>query len=54
MNETIDPITTEIRKAIEHRATWMYLLLKEARDRGWIGMTLPARRFNNGRDPRPA
>ncbi len=34
MNETIDPITTEIRKAIEHRATWMYLLLKEARERG--------------------
>ena len=24
----------EIRKAIEHRATWMYLLLKEARERG--------------------
>lgn len=34
MTETIDPITTEVRKAIEHRATWMYLLLKEARDRG--------------------
>lgn len=34
MNETTDPITTEVRKAIEHRATWMYLLLKEARERG--------------------
>ena len=27
-------LVAEIRKAIEHRATWMYLLLKEARDRG--------------------
>jgi hypothetical protein len=27
-------LVSEIRKAIEHRATWMYLLLKEARDRG--------------------
>ena len=34
MTENPNPITTEVRKAIEHRATWMYLLLKEARDRG--------------------
>jgi len=27
-------LVREIRKAIEHRATWMYLLLKEARERG--------------------
>ena len=27
-------VVQEVRKAIEHRATWMYLLLKEARDRG--------------------
>ncbi len=27
-------LTREVRKAIEHRATWMYLLLKEARERG--------------------
>ncbi len=27
-------LVSEIRKAIEHRATWMYLLLKEARERG--------------------
>jgi len=27
-------LVSEVRKAIEHRATWMYLLLKEARDRG--------------------
>jgi len=27
-------LVTEVRKAIEHRATWMYLLLKEARERG--------------------
>ena len=34
MTENLNPITTEVRKAIEHRATWMYLLLKEARERG--------------------
>jgi hypothetical protein len=34
MTENHDPITTEVRKAIEHRATWMYLFLKEARERG--------------------
>jgi len=34
MTENTSPITTEVRKAIEHRATWMYLLLKEARERG--------------------
>jgi len=27
-------LVSEVRKAIEHRATWMYLLLKEARKRG--------------------
>jgi hypothetical protein len=27
-------LVTEVRKAIEHRATWMYLLLQEARERG--------------------
>ena len=27
-------VVEEVRKAIEHRATWMYLLLKEARERG--------------------
>lgn len=27
-------LVNEIRKAIEHRATWMYLLLKAARERG--------------------
>ena len=37
--QQIDPVPREklikeIRKAIEHRATWMYLLLKEARERG--------------------
>ena len=37
-------LVTEIRKAIEHRATWMYLLLKEARDRGldWDEFARPA------------
>lgn len=34
MIEKNDPVTTEVRNAIEHRATWMYLLLKEARERG--------------------
>ena len=34
MTENSAPIITEVRKAIEHRATWMYLLLKEARERG--------------------
>ncbi len=27
-------LVSEVRKAIEHRATWMYMLLKEARERG--------------------
>jgi hypothetical protein len=37
-------LVAEIRKAIEHRATWMYLLLKEARDRGldWDDFARPA------------
>lgn len=29
-----EEIVVEVRNAIEHRATWMYLLMKEARDRG--------------------
>jgi len=37
-------LVTEVRKAIEHRATWMYLLLKEARERGlaWDEFARPA------------
>ena len=37
-------VVSEVRKAIEHRATWMYLLLKEARDRGldWYDFARPA------------
>ena len=37
-------LVREIRKAIEHRATWMYLLLKEARERGldWDEFARPA------------
>ena len=37
-------LVREIRKAIEHRATWMYLLLKEARERGldWDDFARPA------------
>lgn len=37
-------LVTEIRKAIEHRATWMYLLLQEARERGldWDEFARPA------------
>ena len=37
-------LVSEVRKAIEHRATWMYLLLKEARDRGldWDDFARPA------------
>ena len=37
-------VVSEVRKAIEHRATWMYLLLKEARDRGleWDDFARPA------------
>jgi len=37
-------VVREIRKAIEHRATWMYLLLQEARDRGldWDDFARPA------------
>jgi hypothetical protein len=34
MTEKTDQITNEVRKAIEHRATWMYFLLKEGRERG--------------------
>ena len=34
MTKNPNPITIEVRKAIEHRATWMYLLLQEARERG--------------------
>jgi len=37
-------LVQEVRKAIEHRATWMYLLLKEARERGleWDDFARPA------------
>ncbi len=37
-------LVLEVRKAIEHRATWMYLLLKEARKRGldWDDFARPA------------
>ena len=37
-------VVLEVRKAIEHRATWMYLLLKEARNRGldWDDFARPA------------
>ncbi|MGB2954766.1 MAG: L-2-amino-thiazoline-4-carboxylic acid hydrolase [Anaerolineales bacterium] len=37
-------VISEVRKAIEHRATWMYLLLKEARERGldWDDFARPA------------
>ena len=37
-------IVSEVRKAIEHRATWMYLLLQEARKRGldWDDFARPA------------
>ena len=39
-----EQIVLEVRKAIEHRATWMYLLLKEARKRGldWDDFACPA------------
>ncbi|MFZ3151977.1 MAG: L-2-amino-thiazoline-4-carboxylic acid hydrolase [Anaerolineaceae bacterium] len=33
-NQTDDPLVNEVRSAIEHRATWMYFLMKEARDKG--------------------
>jgi hypothetical protein len=33
-SEVRELLVTEIRKAIEHRATWMYFLLKEAQERG--------------------
>jgi hypothetical protein len=41
-DETV--IISEVRKAIEHRATWMYQLLKEARKRGlaWDEFARPA------------
>ena len=29
-----DPVTDKLRGAIEHRATWMYLLMDEAKKRG--------------------
>lgn len=32
--EKEEKLVREVRKAIEHRATWMYLLLKEARKKG--------------------
>lgn len=37
-------VVQEVRKAIEHRATWMYLLLKEAGQRGldWDDFARPA------------
>jgi len=37
-------LVLEVRKAIEHRATWMYLLLQEARKRGldWDDFARPA------------
>lgn len=31
---TDEQIVNEVRDAIEHRATWMYLLMKEAQERG--------------------
>ena len=39
-----EQLVLEVRKAIEHRATWMYLLLKEARERGlaWDDFARPA------------
>ena len=39
-----EEIVREVRKAIEHRATWMYLLLQEARKRGldWDDFARPA------------
>jgi len=42
--ENQEQIVLEVRKAIEHRATWMYLLLKEARERGleWDEFARPA------------
>ena len=44
MTENTSPLINEVRKAIEHRATWMYLLLKEARERGlaWDEFARPA------------
>jgi len=43
-SESEKQIVLEVRKAIEHRATWMYLLLKEARERGleWDDFARPA------------
>jgi hypothetical protein len=42
--ELNEKVVQEVRKAIEHRATWMYLLLKEARQRGleWDDFARPA------------
>ena len=42
--EVDEIVVHEVRKAIEHRATWMYLLLKEARQRGleWDDFARPA------------
>jgi hypothetical protein len=39
-----EQIVQEVRKAIEHRATWMYLLLQEAGKRGldWDDFARPA------------
>ncbi len=33
-SDQYDQVVAEVRKAIEHRATWMYFLLQEARQRG--------------------
>ena len=43
-------IVREVRKAIEHRATWMYLLLQEARKRGldWDDFARQAVRATGG------
>ena len=42
--ELDEKVVQEVRKAIEHRATWMYFLLKEARERGlnWDEFARPA------------
>ncbi len=43
-DELDEKVLREVRKAIEHRATWMYLLLKEAGQRGldWDEFARPA------------
>jgi len=44
MTDNPSLLVTEVRKAIEHRATWMYLLLQEARKSGldWDDFARPA------------